>query len=193
MKKELLSKLITGLLVIGTVGTAGAVPVQWSGGNDHWYELVTSGSAITWVDADAAAKASTFNGLPGYLVSLTSKAENNWVFYNIVKTIDAWTGGYQAIPGDNNSWHWTSGESWGFTAWVGGQPDNAGGGVQHTLYWNPTVNTPEWGDAPDTWSDKPSAFVVEYHQNIIPEPATLLLFGTGIVVLAGTTIKRKKQ
>ncbi|MCP2821117.1 Ig-like domain-containing protein, partial [Salmonella enterica subsp. enterica serovar Typhimurium] len=43
-------------------------------GNGHYYEFV-SAPGISWTDARAAASARTFNGLRGYLVTITSAAE----------------------------------------------------------------------------------------------------------------------
>ena len=46
-------------------------------GNGHYYKLVTG--TINWEDAKTAAEASTYLGLTGYLVTITSEAENNFI------------------------------------------------------------------------------------------------------------------
>ena len=46
-------------------------------GNGHYYELVSG--TINWEDAKTAAEASTYLGLTGYLVTITSAAENNFI------------------------------------------------------------------------------------------------------------------
>jgi hypothetical protein len=186
MNNKLLAELLVGLVVIGASEPVGAVPIQWSslaGGNDHWYELVSSSSSqITWTNAEAAAQASSFMGAFGHLASITSNEENLWVHSNIVQTTSAWIGGYQAVAGDQGSWAWSTGDAWVFTAWAAGQPDNFLGGVQHTLYYQP-IDGPKWDDAPDHWSSIPSAYVVEYQISSIPEPTTISLLGAGMACL----------
>lgn len=52
--------------------------VSWTDddGNRHFYELINSGnSALTWSQAYNLAKDSTFHGLTGYLISMTTKNE----------------------------------------------------------------------------------------------------------------------
>jgi uncharacterized protein YhjY with autotransporter beta-barrel domain len=58
-------------------------------GNGHYYELVTG--TINWEDAKTAAEASTYLGLTGYLVTITSEAENNFI-KNKIGT-NTWIGG----------------------------------------------------------------------------------------------------
>ncbi len=62
-------------------GTGVALPVQWAvkdGGNGHWYEFVLDWKA-TWNDARTAAATSVYGGMTGYLVTITSVAENTFV------------------------------------------------------------------------------------------------------------------
>ena len=58
-------------------------------GNGHYYKLVTG--TINWVDAKTAAEASTYEGLTGYLVTITSEAENNFIKNKI--STNTWIGG----------------------------------------------------------------------------------------------------
>ena len=55
-------------------------------GNGHYYEIVES-EEIEWADALAAAEASTLYGLTGYLVTITSSAENDFIFSKINKML----------------------------------------------------------------------------------------------------------
>jgi hypothetical protein len=69
--------LIALALGAGLASAALATPVQWTsamGGNDHWYEYVST--PLTWQASATAAAASNYSGMQGYLATLTSSAEN---------------------------------------------------------------------------------------------------------------------
>ena len=189
-----MTRLALALLALGTSVAAHAAPIQWAtgaGGNGHWYELVASPNQLSWGTAEANANASSHQGAAGYLASITSTAENDWVFANIVKGTSAWFGGTQTIPGNQSSWKWSNGESWGFTAWDSGQPDNYAGGTQHTFYYDNATVGKLWHDAPDHWGGIPKAYVVEYAAPV-PEPETYAMMLVGLGLL-GVVARRRKQ
>lgn len=72
--------LVLGWVLSSLAAVAAAAPIQWSvssGGNGHYYELVSSASApLTWADANLAAQTRVFMGVNGYLASISSPAEN---------------------------------------------------------------------------------------------------------------------
>src|SRR5689334_4864114 len=81
--------------------SASAAPIQWSaaaGGNDHFYEFVVAPN-IKWTDASAAAQARSFDGVQGYLATLTSAGENAFMAANFSAEAgpdqNGWLGGYQ--------------------------------------------------------------------------------------------------
>ncbi len=63
--------------------------IDYNSLNGHYYKTV-KGSRITWQDAYAAAQGSKYMGMQGYLVTVTSQEENNYVFSMIGE--DCWTG-----------------------------------------------------------------------------------------------------
>ena len=75
--------------------------VQWSvwdGGNGHFYEAVAVPAGITWTEASEAA-----NAAGGHLATITSEAENSFVFslvdddrfwFEWVSLQGPWLGGY---------------------------------------------------------------------------------------------------
>jgi uncharacterized repeat protein (TIGR01451 family) len=92
--------------------------------NGHWYEYV--GSAIPWVEAYNAALDKKFSGLSGYLVTITSLNENNFVYpiaggnswfagtrMDIRDVLDPATGKLTGIPTTSlDYWYWTVGPEW---------------------------------------------------------------------------------
>ena len=61
--------------------------VEWTlaeGGNGHRYELIVRPSGLNWFEADALA-----NSMGGHLATITSAAENQFVFDRLVSNQDA--------------------------------------------------------------------------------------------------------
>src|SRR5688572_20409484 len=56
-----------------------AAPMLWSD-NGHFYQAVAAPAGINWADASAAAQSMSHEGNPGQLATLTSAAENAFVF-----------------------------------------------------------------------------------------------------------------
>jgi hypothetical protein len=122
MAKRLIESILCTSLICFGVVNSNAAPVQWKvedGGNDHWYEAFVSPSWILWSDAATAA-----NQFGGYLATITSAEENDFV-YQLIENEAYWTDA-QSIPGDldgpwlggyklSNEWHWVSGETIGTT------------------------------------------------------------------------------
>ena len=172
--------------------------VQWSG-NGHWYEAVLE-PGLTWEEARAAAEART-----GYLATITSPEENTflyalidsdeyWVqlFGNFVD--GPWLGGYQpAAPNEPNEpaggWEWITGEEFEYQNWSGDGPNDLGG-LQHVLHFHGL------GERSDQWDDLRSnaryihGYMVEYDNEPIPEPATLLIWS--LLALLGAGVARAR-
>ena len=135
----------TAALLLGT----SQVHAQAVGPGGHVYETVIA-DGIDWNSADAAASAMELNTacglLSGHLATVTSANEdvfvhNEWMTANPNPTnaffnSEAWIGGFQP-PGSNEplgGWTWINGEgllSAGYTNWLGGEPNDVGGGEGH--------------------------------------------------------------
>ncbi len=165
---------------------AGSSPLsEWttgSGGNGHFYKVVCA--TLSWEEASAAAQAAG-----GYLATLTSSDENTFVF-NLVNDTKFWTvnsfngangpylGGYQPQPCNSEPsgcWTWVTGETWSYTSWAGGEPNDYGGsGSENQLgFYNccPGTATPSanWNDLSNAVVGYVIAYVVEWETN--PSPA----------------------
>ena len=126
------------LLCAASAGFAATgTPVQWSvgvGGNGHYY-LVVKDDGADWFDARAAAYGMSYNDLGGYLVTLTSAAEDLFV-RGLIQTFQAenpdvdadllWLGGYQEIgtPEPYGDWQWVTPEAWTYANWHAGEPND---------------------------------------------------------------------
>lgn len=188
MKKKFLAGLATGLFVIGITSICQAVPVTWTS-NGHQYEVISSPS-ISWESARVTAQAMG-NGWD--LATITSLDEQNFIT-SLIGPVPV-TGSFveYAIGGQylNGSWGWVTPEAFGFTYWGVGEPN--GNISEPYLALDSRYQSGNWG-----WNDYPggtasyvTGFVAERHTDPVPEPATMLLFGTGIAGLAA--VGRRKR
>ncbi len=174
---------------------AETAPIQWrveDGGNDHWYQVVGASQAVSWSDANAAATAAG-----GYLATLTSSAENQLAFdladhpefwtAPISANRGPWLGGFQS-PGasaPDAGWQWVTGETWDFTSWGIGEPNDFGG-EQDRLHFLVGANEPYeavWNDqSVSTYS--PTSYLIEWDSIAdIPTTHTYADNGTYTVTL----------
>lgn len=196
MERKYLIFLGAVFFIFAITNTVAATPVQWSssaGGNDHWYEAVYVEELISWNDAKDAAEA-----LGGYLATSTSPGENSFLydlvndsqFWIYVSSRDTywgpWIGGYWDTY--TTSWSWVTGETWSYAPWDSYQ---SGPGVEPFVHFHGSGSPqPKWNDIYDNYSLK--GYLVEYDSSPVPEPTTMMLFGSGIAGLLGIRLRRKK-
>ena len=161
--------------------------------NGHYYRVVgNDDDAVTWPNARTGAKsdAQKFNGLTGYLVTITSAQENTWVKEKI--SANAWTGGSDSET--EKTWKWMDGPEAGQTYtcqnasggtgavisgcseqsylnWVSGEPNShrASEGWQEDymhVYGDPTdVKFGKWNDFVGEMindNNKVTKYIIEY-------------------------------
>ena len=88
--------------------------VQWpeaAGGNDHWYGVLVE--VLYWEEADSMSQLLELEGRSGYLATITSPAENEFILNSVIagtsqsSVLDEfWLGG-RDIGGE---WIWMTGE-----------------------------------------------------------------------------------
>lgn len=163
---------------VGSFGMARAEPypvydpVQWtvaSGGNGHWYDLVLTAS--TWTEARDFAAASTFMGMSGYLATITSQAEEDFLgslVWGGLNYSNGWIGA--SDEGSEGTWYWATGPEIGqvfykfgaatqpgYSNWANGQPDNANG-FENYAFLNSQLNG-KWADFAEGSN---TGYMVEY-------------------------------
>jgi hypothetical protein len=169
--------------------------------NGHFYDAVVfpeETNFLNWDAAKVAAESTFFMGERGYLATITSKEEDDFLAVNFgpvrLSRGELWVGGSdQAVNGE---WRWVVGPEAGTLFWLGGpsgtqvlfahwatgEPNNSFGD-ESRLGWSELG----WNDLPAAGfgSVKPG-YIVEF--NSVPEPSTITLVGS---VLAGLGLIRR--
>ncbi len=191
-----MTKIAKSLIAAGAIfgaTQAGAIPVQWSG-NGHHYEYISG--YYTFAQAQAAAAASTYLGFSGYLVTITSVAEQEFISAmsglenTPLNPSPYWMGASDAAT--EGDWRWITGPEAGQTLastyqnWLGGQPSTAADelGGQNYAMGNWLPGNEKWNDM---WNALSVGYIVEYGDtnvvSSVPVPAGLPLLLTGLVAL----------
>jgi hypothetical protein len=166
-----------------------AQPVQ--GPNGHYYEIFDlRNDPKTWTEARDLAAGLNHMGLTGYLATITSGEENDFITGLYGTGCDAWIGGFQppGSPEPNGNWGWITGEGFSYKSWDGDEPNNADDG-ENCLE---TRESGYWNDEACTETENPCA-VIEYGEPILPVAEavpTLNQWGFIIVgvLLAGSAV-----
>ena len=142
MKTQLLylsTVALTSLSLLGTVNADSALTVNPA--NGHSYQRFDTPKI--WSDAKAAC-----SSLGGYLATINNAAENTWVA-NLAPFV--WIGGTDEAQEGN--WKWINGETWSYTNWNAGEPNNSGNEDYLTLEYG------RWNDLSNVWK---LAYVCEW-------------------------------
>ena len=122
--------------------------------NGHSYYRST-GTAF-WTDARTACA-----NMGGYLVTVTSAAENNFLF-------NLWPSGWIGLTDEVSEgiWRWVTGEAYSYTSWNPGEPNNAGN--EDYIQF---VGGGKWNDLPNNVS---LPYVIEFDYIVEYTPWTLV-------------------
>ena len=152
-----------------------------NGINGHYYKSSTPTTA-TYTQARTNAKATSYKGMPGYLVAITSEAENTFVATNIESAASVWIG---ATDEDSEgTWQWdndggspeagttfwsgaTNGSAVGgnYQSWSPGtEPNNSGNEDYAVTNWGGSSNG-RWNDCANTGCGASRLYVIEYGNN----------------------------
>jgi hypothetical protein len=141
MRKFLSVFMVLGLvlLFISQEAWADSAKIQ-NPDNGHYYQRIDT--TMNWHAAKAYCES-----IGGYLVTVTSEGEHNFVYDNLVSNSPqfCWLGGTDEA--EEGTWEWITGEPWSYTHWAEGEPNNCSG-IEHYL----TYSTPS-GPRQDFWND----------------------------------------
>jgi len=203
ISRAVLTAVAGASLLFLSAETGSCASPQWvtwevsAGGNGHQYLAVPGFAGLTWYQA--YFEATQIDG--GYLATITSPAENNFVF-SLINSPQFFTGfngsgpaigGYQSAGSaePNGGWRWVTEEAWGYTNWLPGSPD--GGTSENFLeFFSGTLgsHTPAatWNDI-NGYDTNIGGYVVE-RISVVPEPASLSLLAGATVV--GLVFRNRK-
>ncbi|MBU1701540.1 MAG: aryl-sulfate sulfotransferase [Candidatus Eisenbacteria bacterium] len=156
-------------------------------GTTHHYLPVSAPAGISW---DAALDSA--NVLGGYLATITSETENEFIFdlidsseYWLMRPngvlAGPWIGAYQPEGSVEplGSWFWITGEEFSFTNWTADQPDERNNSNQDRIHYGESQGTmiPTWNDLGRVQAL--SGFVVEASSLTAPRTIGLFINGEG--------------
>ncbi|MDX2180694.1 MAG: PEP-CTERM sorting domain-containing protein [Bryobacteraceae bacterium] len=176
-------------LTLAACVTASAAPIQWtvaSGGNGNWYEHVPAISIFSpipsFAAAEAAATASSFMGMPGYLATITSAEENAFIRSSFTFLIFFGGVGNVFLGGSDEAeegvFRWTGGPEKGqklsYTNWFPGHPVASGTYIRMGIFPG-SPSDGNWDVIPPSGGS--GGYIIEYGSGVsgaspVPEPAT---------------------
>ena len=176
--------------------------------NGHYYEYIAG--SLTWSQAKTGAAGRTLNGLQGYLATIGSQTENDFVKSKL--GADAWIGASDAFGEINSAsgytkyanqtaaegnWHWVTGPEAGelfsvgnvnpvtqsgkYANWNGSEPNNTSSTEHYCQLFSSGATNGRWNDLPNS---SPLGYVVEYGG--LSNDQTCLVFSDDMVVTVQT-------
>lgn len=153
-------------LASATASRVLAAPVRWSG-NGHLYEVRHDPAGVAWPQALLRSQAL---GCGWYLVTITSRAENDFVFglaadhpevFDAAGGSGPWLGAFQknALDEPAGNWRWVTEEPFAYTNWNPGEPSNGGDEAFVNSYLRGT-----WNDSAGRYASTVKGFIVEFDE-----------------------------
>ena len=119
---------------------------------NHWYKRIQIPTGFTWHQCRDSAEA-----MGGYLVTVNSGDENSFL-WSLALPYHTFLGGTDEES--EGTWKWVTGETFGFTAWISGEPNNYGDEDYLAMH----AATGLWNDQ-DNYFLSSQVFIVEWNSN----------------------------
>ena len=189
-------KKLLACALLSLTASVNATPML-NAANGHYYDSISA--STSWEAAKVAAESMSYNGVTAHLATITSADEDAWIYSNIAGD------GYLLGATDKASegiWEWVTGESFAYSNWHVGEPNNVGGVENYLIY---QFSDGTWNDLPDS-HDVIRGYIVEYDfpqsaqsislktlQADVPAPPIASLLIPGLLAIFGRTRKSSKS
>ncbi len=180
-----------GNVQLSVAATVNPVGFFYNGVNGHFYKPITATvDRTTYTNARARSLLTTFKGQTGYLVTITSTSEEEFIRVNVPATNVWFAATDEVIDG---RWVIDAGPEKGtvmktqngqlngnipgvYNNWCGGEPNGANGSENYAVAkWNGAAC---WNDLSNNWNNP---YVIEYGTWANPDDATFTEFYTNSV------------
>jgi hypothetical protein len=187
---------VVGNVQLSVAATVNPVGYFYNGVNGHFYRPISTGA--TYTNARTLASQQTFKGQQGYLVTITSASEDQFIFNNVPQS-NIWF----ALTDEVEEARWTidagpekgtlikinNGQLNGnipgqYNNWAPGEPNNSGNEDYAVTKWG---GGSQWNDLPNHFS---CAYVVEFGTWTNPDDATFTEFYTNSVTHSNGEVLR---
>ena len=128
MSRDLSSSWLVSLVLLITMGlfslsALASDRLVWKG-NGHSYQKFEN--TVNWTEAQTYCESQG-----GYLATVTSQEEQQFIFSQLGTAGLVWLGGTDA--GHEGTWSWVTNEPWNYSNWDGGEPNNGYGNENYLL------------------------------------------------------------
>ncbi|NEQ40243.1 MAG: PEP-CTERM sorting domain-containing protein [Okeania sp. SIO3I5] len=153
--KRVIASLGATLIALA-MGKPATASILYNSSTGHYYEFVSGG--YSWSQAKSQAESRSYRGLQGYLATITSSAEQNFIVSRFgVSNWGGWIGASDA--GRDGTWRWVTGPEAGRVFWQNGTPlgyNNFHPGEPNELLSNTEDYAHIWKHGGGTWNDLPN-------------------------------------
>ena len=187
---------VVGNVQISVAATVNPVGYFYNGVNGHFYRPISTGA--TYTNARTLSAQQTFKGQQGYLVTITSSSEDQFIFNNVPQA-NIWFALTDEVA--EGQWRIDAGPEAGtliktangqlngniqgqYNNWAGGEPNNSGNEDYAVTKWG---GGSQWNDLPNNFS---CAYVVEFGTWTNPDDATFTEFYTNSVTHSNGEVLR---